>query len=73
MSSLGLDQARKVLDWELEETLTDQAYRVLEEEIVTLRIPPGAVVSEALLSKRFRVGGRLYGKRFKGWLAKAWS
>src|SRR5277367_6017223 len=43
-------------EWEPAETLTDQAYRELEEEITTLRIPPGAVVSEALLSERFGVG-----------------
>ena len=38
------------------ETLTDKAYRALEEEIVTLRIPPGTVVSEAMLSQRLGVG-----------------
>jgi DNA-binding GntR family transcriptional regulator len=38
------------------ETLTERAYRALEEEIVTLRIPPGAVVSEAILSRRLEVG-----------------
>jgi DNA-binding GntR family transcriptional regulator len=38
------------------ETLTDIAYRMLEEEIVTLRIAPGAVVSEAILSRRLGVG-----------------
>jgi DNA-binding GntR family transcriptional regulator len=38
------------------ETLTDKAYRALEEDIVTLRIPPGAVVSEAILSRRLGVG-----------------
>jgi DNA-binding GntR family transcriptional regulator len=43
-------------EWEPAQTLTDQAYRELEEEITTLRIPPGAVVSEALLSERFGVG-----------------
>lgn len=43
-------------EWESAETLTDQAYRELEEEITTLRIPPGAVVSEALLSERFGLG-----------------
>lgn len=37
-------------------TLTERAYRALEEEIVTLRIPPGAVVSEAILSRRLEVG-----------------
>jgi DNA-binding GntR family transcriptional regulator len=38
------------------ETLTDLAYRRLEEEIVTLRIAPGTVVSEAILSQRLGVG-----------------
>ena len=38
------------------ETLTEKAYRALEEEIVTLRIPPGSVVSEAILSRRLGVG-----------------
>lgn len=42
--------------WEAAETLTDRAYRELEEEIATLRIPPGTVVSEALLSQRFALG-----------------
>src|ERR1700749_2613530 len=38
------------------ETLTEKAYRALEEEIVTLRIPPGTVVSEAILSRRLGLG-----------------
>jgi DNA-binding GntR family transcriptional regulator len=38
------------------ESLTERAYRRLEEEIVTLRIPPGAVVSEAALSRRLGFG-----------------
>lgn len=38
------------------DTLTDKAYHALGEEIVTLRIPPGTVVSEAILSKRLGVG-----------------
>jgi DNA-binding GntR family transcriptional regulator len=38
------------------ETLTEKAYRALEEEIVTLRIPPSSVVSEAILSRRLGVG-----------------
>ncbi|HYI83299.1 MAG TPA: GntR family transcriptional regulator [Acetobacteraceae bacterium] len=38
------------------ETLTERAYRVLEEEIVTLALPPGEVVSEALLSDRLGIG-----------------
>jgi DNA-binding GntR family transcriptional regulator len=38
------------------ETLTEKAYRALEEDIVTLGIPPGTVVSEAILSRRLGVG-----------------
>jgi DNA-binding GntR family transcriptional regulator len=39
-----------------ERGLADQAYRELEEEITTLLIRPGALVSEALLSERLGVG-----------------
>lgn len=38
------------------ETLSERAYRELEEQIVTLKIPPGTVVSEAVLSKRTGFG-----------------
>lgn len=38
------------------EPLTERAYRVLEEEIVTLALPPGEVVSETLLSDRLGIG-----------------
>ena len=37
-------------------SLTEQAYRALEEQIVTLTIPPGTVVSEALLGERLGIG-----------------
>jgi DNA-binding GntR family transcriptional regulator len=37
-------------------TLAEMAYRRLEEEIVTLRLAPGALVSEAALSKRLGIG-----------------
>ncbi len=37
-------------------SLTEQAYRALEEQIVTLRIPPGTVVSEAILGARLGFG-----------------
>ena len=43
-------------DFQHSETLTEKAYRALEEDIVTLRIPPGTVVSEAILSRRLGVG-----------------
>jgi len=38
------------------DTLTDHAYRLIEEEIVTLALAPGAVVSEATLSVRLGIG-----------------
>jgi DNA-binding GntR family transcriptional regulator len=38
------------------ETLTEQAYRALEEQIVTLRLKPGDILSEQLLSATFRIG-----------------
>jgi len=37
-------------------TLTDQAYKDLEERIVTLQIQPGAVLSEASLAQQLGVG-----------------
>jgi DNA-binding GntR family transcriptional regulator len=50
------DQAGLADQPEAGETLTEQAYRALEEQIVTLRLAPGAAVSEALLSQRLRIG-----------------
>lgn len=38
------------------ETLSERAYRQLEEQIVTLKIPPGTVVTEAALSQRTGLG-----------------
>ncbi|HEV3160082.1 MAG TPA: GntR family transcriptional regulator [Xanthobacteraceae bacterium] len=38
------------------ETLTEQAYRLLEEQIVTLRLKPGDVLSEQMLSATFNIG-----------------
>ena len=35
------------------ETLTEQAYRVIEEQIVTLQLRPGDVLSEQMLSATF--------------------
>ena len=37
-------------------TLTEEAYRRLEEMIVTLDLAPGSVVSEAILSERIGIG-----------------
>jgi DNA-binding GntR family transcriptional regulator len=38
------------------DSLTEKAYRQIEELIVTLQIAPGAVVSEASLSERLAIG-----------------
>jgi DNA-binding GntR family transcriptional regulator len=38
------------------DTLTEQAYRVIEEAIVTLRLVPGHVLSEQMLSATYRIG-----------------
>ena len=38
------------------ETLTDQAYRLIEEQVVTLRLKPGDVLSEQMLSATFGIG-----------------
>ncbi len=38
------------------ETQSDQSYSVLEEQIVTLRLKPGAVLSEAQLAAQFGFG-----------------
>jgi DNA-binding GntR family transcriptional regulator len=38
------------------ESLTEQAYRVLEEEIVTLRLKPGSILSEHSLSATTKFG-----------------
>lgn len=37
-------------------TLTEQAYRLIEEQIVTLRLRPGEVLSEQMLSATFKIG-----------------
>lgn len=41
---------------ELDASLSDRAYRRLEEMIVTLQLTPGSVVSETALSKRLGIG-----------------
>jgi DNA-binding GntR family transcriptional regulator len=38
------------------EALTEQAYRLIEEQIVTLQLKPGDVLSEQMLSVTFRIG-----------------
>ena len=37
-------------------SLTDEAYAQLEEQIVTMQLPPGSAVSEAMLSERLGIG-----------------
>ena len=37
-------------------TLNEEAYRLIEELIVTLELEPGSVVSKATLSKRIGIG-----------------
>lgn len=56
--AVGATRRKTPLDDDLgqAETLSDRAYRELEEQIVTLKIPPGTVVSEAALSKRTGFG-----------------
>jgi DNA-binding GntR family transcriptional regulator len=38
------------------DTLTEQAYRLIEEQIVTLSLKPGDVLSEQLLSATLKIG-----------------
>ena len=38
------------------QTLTEQAYRLIEEQIVTLRLKPGYVLSEQMLSATSKIG-----------------
>ncbi len=49
-------QRMSVLLARSEPSLTDQAYATLEEMIVTLKLPPGAAVSEAGLSEALGIG-----------------
>jgi DNA-binding GntR family transcriptional regulator len=50
------DGAGATLLRDSEPSLTDQAYTILEEMIVTLKLPPGAAVSEARLSQVLGIG-----------------
>ena len=59
-SPAAVRQARSVRKGEranlAPETLTEQAYRLIEEQIVTLRLKPGDVISEQMLSATFKIG-----------------
>jgi DNA-binding GntR family transcriptional regulator len=50
----GPSKARTTLS--REQTLTEQAYRLIEEQIVTLRLKPGDVLSEQMLSASLKIG-----------------
>ena len=53
---LGLEEAASHDEKRPANSLTEHAYRELEELIVTLQLPPGEVLSEMDLAKRFGVG-----------------
>ena len=48
--------ARRAHEAKPAETLTEQAYRIIEEQIVTLRLKPGEVLSEQILSASYGFG-----------------
>jgi len=49
-------KGKKSSETETPGTLTDRAYRQLEEMIVTLELPPGSVLTEQALSQRLDIG-----------------
>jgi DNA-binding GntR family transcriptional regulator len=49
-------EAHLILEGSDDVSLTNRAYREIEEQIVTLRLPPGQVLSEAGLSKYLDIG-----------------
>lgn len=56
-----LDADKLISEWSEatlpgEERLADRALRLLEEQIVTLQLPPGSVWSESALSARIKIG-----------------
>jgi DNA-binding GntR family transcriptional regulator len=55
-ASVPLKQRRGKSKAEPVASLTERAYRELEEQIVTLQLAPGSPVSEASLSKRLGIG-----------------
>src|SRR5262245_27825289 len=54
-------------------TLTEQAYRLIEEQIVTLRLKPGDVLSEQMLSATFDIGRTPIREACSGWPARGSS
>lgn len=53
---LRLGRKRKTAVRDSDESLTDQAYRRIEELIVTLQVAPGSLLSEAELTERLQIG-----------------
>lgn len=51
-----MDTAQDANDQPSSGTLTDRAYRQIEELIVTLQLPPGLVISETALAGRLGIG-----------------
>lgn len=56
MTALARAARRAPANPDAARTLTDKAYTYLEEMIVTLKLPPGSAVSEAMLSRRLGIG-----------------
>lgn len=56
MEKARVTRRKPALRDDINTTLTERAWRALEEEIVTLRIAPGSVVSEAGLSAQLGLG-----------------
>ena len=54
--SVAKRAAKTPPEWQAPPTLNEEAYRRLEELIVTLELAPGSVVSEAILSERLGIG-----------------
>ena len=55
------------------ETLTEKAYRALEEEIVTLRIPPGTWCPRRSSAAAWVSAEPLSVRRCSVWPASGWS
>lgn len=56
MAEGSLEREVAAAEVESERSLTDRAYKRLEELIVTLQLAPGAVLSEAHLAKQLSIG-----------------
>ena len=53
---IALNRVAKRVPARPAESLTEQAYRVIEEQIVTLRLKPGELLSEQMLSATYKFG-----------------